>query len=276
MTFKLKKPLPSDRSLDQVLNHYKVEKAIADKLKASTPEERQQLNKTMYQQLFAKVPDHPRLTRRTSEQQSETAINRKMHSVHEFLDNSITFAEFGAGDCRFANEVAKQVKRSVGLDISDQRPANFPAQPNFKLITYDGHNLHEVEEGSIDFAFSDQLIEHLHLEDVKVHLGHAYRLLKSGGKYFIRTPHQLTGPHDVSQYFSDEPECFHLKEWTYHELTKKVREAGFSDVCCYRYKKQRPYPYFWLCEHVLGWFPKRVIRGMARYLMPSLDILAIK
>ena len=276
MTIKLKKPLPSDRSLEQVLNHYKVEKAIADKLKASTPEERQQLNNTMYQQLFAKVPDHPRLTRRTSEQQSETAINRKMHSVREFLDNSITFAEFGAGDCRFANEVAKQVKRSVGLDISDQRPANFPAQPNFKLITYDGHNLHEVEEGSIDFAFSDQLIEHLHLEDVKVHLGHAYRLLKSGGKYFIRTPHQLTGPHDVSQYFSDKPECFHLKEWTYHEIKKRLQEAGFSDISCYRYRKRRPYVYFWLFEHALSWFPKSVIRRMAQYLIPSLDIMAIK
>ena len=36
MTIKLKKPLPSDRSLDQVLNHYKVEKAIVDKLKASS------------------------------------------------------------------------------------------------------------------------------------------------------------------------------------------------------------------------------------------------
>ena len=37
---KLLKPLPPNRSYDQIMNHYLVEKSIADRLKNSTREER--------------------------------------------------------------------------------------------------------------------------------------------------------------------------------------------------------------------------------------------
>jgi hypothetical protein len=60
----LRESLAPDRSYEQVLNHYLVEKAIADKLKEANREERKLIYETMYDELFEKVPDHPRLKRR--------------------------------------------------------------------------------------------------------------------------------------------------------------------------------------------------------------------
>jgi len=51
------------RSLEQLRNHFEVEKGLADQLRAATREERTLLFRTMYDTLFSKVPDHPRLER---------------------------------------------------------------------------------------------------------------------------------------------------------------------------------------------------------------------
>ena len=59
--FKLRKKLPEGRTLKQIQNHYIVEKALAQKLKQSTRGERTKLYSIMYDELFSKVPDHPRL-----------------------------------------------------------------------------------------------------------------------------------------------------------------------------------------------------------------------
>ena len=56
---KIRKPLPSNRSYDQVLNHYLIEKALATKLKAADRESRKKIYSSMYNELFSKVPDHP-------------------------------------------------------------------------------------------------------------------------------------------------------------------------------------------------------------------------
>lgn len=59
----LLRPLPPHRTRKQVENHYLVEKAIAERLKAASREERRLIYSTTYDELFARVPDHPRLTR---------------------------------------------------------------------------------------------------------------------------------------------------------------------------------------------------------------------
>ena len=86
---------------------------------------------------------------------------------------------------------------------------SFSSSKNF-LVT--------IDEESLDIVFSDQLIEHFHPEETELHFRLVNRILKKGGKYIFRTPHALTGPHDISKYFCDEPEGFHLKEWTFSEL----------------------------------------------------------
>jgi len=234
----------------------------------------------MYEELFSKVPDHPRLTRRTSEQFVARANRNKLSLIGRFLGTTKVFAEFGPGDCTFSYEVARRVKYTYGIDISDQRERTNGMPENFKLIVYNGYDLPDLEDNSVDIAFSDQLIEHFHPEDTRLHFELVRRILKDGGKYVFRTPHALTGPHDVSGYFSDEPECFHLKEWTYIEigsLLKKLKYSDFHTCWCARGINLRvPYFYFAVLEHVLGAMPKRYVRKPARYLIPSLLGVAIK
>ncbi|SHH35796.1 class I SAM-dependent methyltransferase [Ferrimonas marina] len=276
----LKRTLPPSRSLEQVTNHYLVEKAIAERLKASNWEERKRIYSTMYDELFAKVPDHPRLTRRESLDLSSKTTKVKLASVSKFLTPTSHFLEFAPGDCRFVKEVAQHVEKAIGVDISDQQNPEDGTPDNFELIVYDGYNLDTVADESIDLVFSDQLIEHFHPDDTKQHFQLVHRILRPGGRYIFRTPHSLTGPHDVSRYFSDEPQCFHLKEWTYAEIKTLIQELKFSSVTTHWNGKgidfRLPYLYFSLCEQVLGTVPKRYVREAAKYFIPSLTCIVEK
>ncbi len=276
----LKRSLPSNRSFEQIKNHYLVEKSIAKRLKEASHEERKLIYATMYEELFSKVPDHPRLTRRESKQLTVRANKDKFSILSRFLNKSNVFVEFAPGDCKFAMKVAKLVKYAYGIDISDQRNPLDNVPENFKLIVYDGYNLDEIESNSIDIVFSDQLIEHFHPENTKLHFELVHRILKPGGKYIFRTPHALTGPHDISRYFSDEPEGFHLKEWIYIEIITMLMDLGYSTFCTRWRKKgidiRMPYRYFTVLEQTLGLIPKRYIRFIAKYLIPSLYVVAIK
>lgn len=277
---KLKRALPVDRSYDQLKNHYQVEKSIAESLKCSDRDQRKLIYSTMYDELFDKVADHPRLTRRESDERTALANRSKFSVVGHYLDGSQTFLEFAPGDCRFVFEAANLVGRAFGVDISDQRRADDDVPDNFTHILYDGYDLSEIDSDSIDLVFSDQLIEHFHPEDTEHHFATVYRILKPDGKYVFRTPHYLTGPHDVSQYFSDEPECFHLKEWVYTEMRGLLLSLNYSGFECHWHARQydfrMPYFYFALCEQVLGVFPKRFTRPIARYLLPTLCGVATK
>jgi SAM-dependent methyltransferase len=277
---KLTKPLPANRSIEQVENHYLVEKSIAERLKKSTRAERKVLYATMYDELFTKVPDHPRLTHRQSAQSEAKANINKFALLRKFLRASDTVLEFGPGDCRLGFEVAKHVKRVYGVDLSDQRNPTDIVPDNFHLVVYDGYDLDQIESNSVDLVFSDQLIEHIHPEDIKLHFESVRRMLKPSGKYIFRTPHFLTGPHDVSQYFSYEPECFHLKEWTYAEIKTVLMDSGYSKFQTYWCAKglnlRMPYSYFALCESVIGKIPKKYIRRATKYLIPHLCGVAIK
>ena len=277
---RLKKPIPPNRTLEQVRTQYLVEKELADRLKRSSREDRKQIYSTMYDELFAKVPDHPRLTRRSDEKRTRLANRDKFSIVGKFLDRSAVFAEFAPGDCRFAFEVAKHVSRVCGIDISDQRNPEDIVPENFELIVYDGYDLPGIESGSIDIAFSDQMLEHLHPEDTRLHFELVHRILKPGGKYIFRTPHPLTGPHDISAHFSDVPEGLHLKEWTLAELFSLIRDVGYSGFHAYWHKRwisvRIPFIYYAPTERILGSLPRRIASPIARWLIPYVCGASVK
>jgi SAM-dependent methyltransferase len=276
----LKLPFPPGRTYEQIRNHYEVEKAIAARLMSASREERKKIYAGMYDELFAKVPDHSRLSRREDEAETRRVNRTKFALVRGDVDKSTVFAEFAPGDCRFVMEVAPLVKQAVGIDISDQRNPADPVPDNFTLIVYDGYELDKISDGTIDILFSDQLVEHFHPEDTALHFQTAYRILKKGGKYIFRTPNALSGPHDISKYFSDTPQGFHLKEWTYSEIRPVLLQVGFGRISSKMMRKRvafrLPFGYFTLCERVLGRFPHQKIRNLAEKLIHEIIIVAVK
>jgi len=220
------------RSADRLRLHYTVERRLADRLRAATSaEERREIFSSMYEELFKLVPDHPRLLKGKLQQERTQGIDWDMAQLGRFLKPGCTFLEIGAGDCELSVRVAQRGAAQVyAVDICDQTRAPLPA--NVTLVLSHGSDI-DVPEGSVDVAFSDQLMEHLHPEDAMAQLGAVHRALKPGGVYVCITPNRLYGPSDISAYFDDVARGFHLREYTVFEVRKVLREAGFSRVQAY-------------------------------------------
>jgi SAM-dependent methyltransferase len=283
-SMKLKRKLSRDRTLEQVRRHYEAESSIAAELKEANREQRKKLFPVLYDELFAKVPDHPRNKPRKGADEVRASNRKKLQLLKGHLNNLTVFVEFGPGDGHFSSEVCKHVKKVYAADISDQRLEKLHVPANFEFIIYDGFDL-DIESDSVDVAFSDQLIEHLHPEDIEDHFRLVKRILRNGGSYIFRTPHAFFGPHDISKYFSDEPEGFHLKEWTYSEVEEILKRVSFTSWDGFwRINKELnkkyvriPFCYFKTAEAVLEWLPKKPRRFLSRLFLPlQLYMIATK
>jgi hypothetical protein len=65
---------------------------------------------------------------------------------------------------------------------------------------------------------------------VELHFRKVWRVLRRGGTYVLDTPNRVTGPHDISRYFDPVATGFHLKEWTFADLTAQATQLGFVEV----------------------------------------------
>jgi len=225
------------RTAAQLWNHFQVEKSLGDQIRCSRREERAELFARLYDELFRKVPDHPRLHRRESEEESRRSVLARLGILRGLLKPETVFMEIAPGDCRLACAVADQVKEVYAADISDQRASGLVCPSNFHMTVFDGFRL-ELPPTSVDVAFSYQFLEHLHPEDVAPHMELVARALKPGGCYVLDTPHQFSGPHDISRYFSQTAQGFHMHEWTYAEIAALGRRHGFGRMSVYRFGRR--------------------------------------
>ena len=124
--------------------------------------------------------------------------------------------------------VAAGVQRAIGVDVTEVLVAG-AAPPAFSFLLSDGITL-DLPDGSADLVYSNQLMEHLHVEDAVVQLREIHRVLKPGGAYVCCTPNRLSGPHDISVYFGAVPTGFHMREYDHRSLSRMFRSVGFSDV----------------------------------------------
>ena len=220
------------RSPERLRAHYVVERELADRVRnAADWETRRAIFATMYDDLFARVPDHPRrAAKRADSAAREQQIRWNLAQLKPYLRPGITFLEVGAGDCALAARVAREAKQVYAVDISDQVQGALPA--NAQLVITDGRTI-DVPAGSVDLAFSDQVMEHLHPDDAVEQLRNIHRALRPGGVYVCVTPNRIYGPSDVSAFFDDEPRGFHLKEYTLAEIQGIFAKAGFSGTHVY-------------------------------------------
>lgn len=218
-----------NRTLEQLKHHYEVEKELASVLRASDREARQALYGTLYDELFQKVPHHPQLQQKSNEDQKNIRVDSQLALLNHYLTRDTVFLEIGPGDCALSFRVASLVKKVIGVDVSNEITKSGDMPSNFELLLTVGSNI-DVPESSVDLAYSDQLIEHLHPEDAVEHLENVFRALRPNGKYICITPNRVSGPHDISRYFDEYATGFHLKEYTNKELTDIFKRVGFSEV----------------------------------------------
>jgi SAM-dependent methyltransferase len=221
-----------DRTLEQIKEHYKIEKELATKLRNARKEERQYLYNDLYDELFKRVLSHPQLSRKANIEVSTREVAQKMRLVSKYLKSESIFLEIGSGDCLLSFEVAKRVKKVYAVDVSQEIIQYSTCPQNFKLIISDGCSI-PLTKNTATVAYSNQLMEHLHFDDALEQLHNIYQSLVPGGVYICITPNRLCGPHDISKYFDEEATGFHLKEYTQTELSKVFHQVGFSKLKAY-------------------------------------------
>jgi len=225
----IKKPnvngLPQGYTEEQLLQHYEIEKELAGKLLRAPFLERRVLYSSLYDELFKRVTWHPQLQKK----ESGRNLLKQMQPLQPYLKPDSVLLEIGAGDCALSFAAAKQVKKVYALDVSDVITQHKQFPENVELILSDGVSV-PLPENSVDIAYSNQLMEHLHPEDALKQLSNIQSVLKPGGIYICITPNRISGPHDISRYFDDIASGFHLKEYTFEDMKKIFREAGFNRV----------------------------------------------
>ena len=248
-----------NRTTEQLREQYEIEKELANKLRNASKDERRYLYSSLYDELFERVPHHSQLTRKSSPEKNERYVSEEIRIIKPFLRKDNIFLEVGPGDCAMSFAVTQFVKEVYAVDVSEKITNSVTRPPNFHLIISDGCNI-PLPENTVNVAYSNQLMEHLHPDDAFEQLENIYRALTLGGVYICITPNRLGGPHDISRYFEDEFAVgFHLKEYSIRELNRLFRKVGFSSTSIYIEfrKKYIRFPVFLIvmCESILDMLP---------------------
>jgi 2-polyprenyl-3-methyl-5-hydroxy-6-metoxy-1,4-benzoquinol methylase len=143
--------------------------------------------------------------------------------------------EVGCGGGLLAIEMARRGRQVLAIDVSERildqarRRARGVRGLTFALST--GTKI-PAPDGSFDFAYSVEVLEHLHAEDVAWHFREMHRVLRPGGRYWILTPNHLDSIGSAERFGVgvNASHDVHLKEWTYGELEGELLGAGFTSL----------------------------------------------
>lgn len=266
------------RSPEALRHHYEVERELAARLRASTRDERTSLFGRLYGELFERVPDHPRHTRKGSEAARRRGVQAQMRLLQGTLQPGQVLVEFAPGDGWLSNAAAATAAEVYSIDISDQRDLSTPPPANVHHRVYDGYHV-DLPDACADVVFSYQFLEHLHPDDVAPHFELVHRLLKPGGCYVFDTPHRYSGPHDISRFFTDRLDCFHFQEWTHRDMRRLLRSHCFGTAHVFRMGQPQEGLFNVLVdglEWLLQPLPHRLRRRLCGRLFPSVAMVAVK
>lgn len=269
------------RSAERLLAHYMLERRLAERLLGASRTERANLYTEVYSELFDTLHDHPQHAAgqsSTGQSSKSREIQLNLNYLRDVMTPESVFLEIGCGDAKMSYAVAGLLRHAYGLDVTDAL-INFSHAPsNFSFLKTAGTNI-DLQDDSVDIAYSNQLLEHLHPDDAERQVREVVRVLRHGGTYWCRTPNRVTGPHDVSRYFGYIATGFHLLEYDYASLRELFMRAGFRKVRFFVTARGRKaaLPY-WVARNVeifLNYFPKMAANNMSKRLM-ELNAIGVK
>jgi len=267
------RPMDDPRPWEQVREHYEIEKELAARLRRANREERRGLYPEVYGELMRRVPHHPSLAHRRDPKRQAPPSSEEAGLIKWFVGSQDTYLELGPGDGSLAVLVAAHARRVIVVDVTDESVRTFQTPDNFELVLTDGTSI-PVSDASVNVAFSNQVMEHLHPEDALAQLREIHRILVPGGIYLCVTPNRLSGPHDISRYFDDVATGLHLREYTNGEVAGIFRRTGFRK--CRRFLSRGShvmvlpvFPAPWL-EWFLERLPAPMRRAAASWLLVRL------
>lgn len=215
---------------EMVRRHWDLERALTRELLDSTPESRWETFERCYSQLYGELD-----WLNAFQGADSTLLPDYLYGDWAALlgDPPLEVYEIGSGKGNLALYLAEKGFQVKGSEVTRQRGQRWiDEHPNLSWGVCDGVHFEEFEPlDRYDAVISDQVIEHLHPDDLEAHFRSVLKILRPGGRYLMSTPHTAYGPMDVSRVFLlDEPHGMHLKEYTHAEILRALRRAGFSRV----------------------------------------------
>lgn len=270
----------ADLTEEQILRHWELERRLTRELVESSPENRWETFERCYSTLYGELAW---LNELCGAAWGGTGGPPAADWTFLIGPPPRRVYEIGSGKGRLISALAERGYVCKGTEITRERGEKWVAEhPSLSWGVTDGVHLDRHEPpGTYDAVVSDQVIEHLHPDDVFEHLRSAHAILRSGGRYAFATPNAIVGPADVSRVFgATRPMGMHLREYTYREMRRLLHGAGFHGVAApfklpWRLRSRlggRPWPYpnrpyfAYLCliEAVLARLPRRVRLVAAR------------
>lgn len=247
---------------------YEIEKELANRLRASSREERKTLYVALYDEYNRRIAaDAAQDAERQPSTSASVSTSPQWRFLRPFLHRDTVFLEVGAGPCAVSLAAARYVNRVFALEVSKEITRDVEGPANFELVLFDGFDIPLPAE-SVDLAFSDQVMEHIHPDDALEQLTNIQQVLANHGKYICITPNRLNGPHDISRHFDSMATGFHLREYTNLELSDLFKRAGFAKVRAYvgvpAFYTRFPLLLLRLQEGFLSRLPHRWSRALAR------------
>jgi len=153
------------------------------------------------------------------------------------LQSKGAFLDIGAGDGRLSLLLLRRFSvRGTAIEVQVNRKAWQPI-----LDRYGHFELHEgllqnvmdqlAGKQIFDFILLSEVFEHIPPNDVEPFLQRLRALLSPQGKIFLTTPNSVAqGPAEKSHMWHERQPYGHHKHYTYAELQKILRDAGFSVV----------------------------------------------
>src|SRR4051812_39215304 len=149
------------RPPDRLVAHYVLERALSDRLRNTAREARPKIYRKVYEELFTSLPDHPQ---RRPHVAPPNRVATELARIKRHLQPHAAFLELGCGDAALAQAAAQYVNIAYGLDVTDALIDPKAVSPNFSFLRTEGIMIPLPDE-RVDFAYSYQLMEHLHPED---------------------------------------------------------------------------------------------------------------
>ena len=206
---------------------FNLERQLRERILRAAPKDRAEAVGAAYAELFRAFPDHSVL--RTTQEQRLLQGRQDAGIVLPLSKPGDAVLEIGCGTGHVLAELARHGRKCVGIEASAEMIALCPCVPDLRVMPGTADRL-DFPPCCFDLAFSLQVLEHLHPDDVPVHLAECYRVLRPGGVLCVETPNVRTGPSDISRGFVPVAQGLHLKEWSVAELIVEFKRAGLRRV----------------------------------------------
>lgn len=247
---------------DKIKAQYSLEISLAAQLRDSSREQRKTLYGSLYDRYLAVYPD--------AFIPGQDAA-KEIGCIEKFLTPQTRFLEIGPGDGHFSNELLKHSKNITTIEIGEEAVSQ--SVDGINQLFFNGVEMN-LPADSFDVVYSNQVLEHIHTDDIAEHLRSIKDALVTDGRYVAITPHRYCGPHDISRHFDKTATGWHMHEYTYQELIALGSQAGYSYSHAYyqrnRYSIKLSNRAVLMIEKTLSSLPYFLKKFLGRIFLPSI------